>query len=246
MNKTKVLDIATKTGKIMLESGAETYRVEETIRTIGKNFGYNINPYATLTGIISTIYDNDDSPITNTLRIEGRTMNLDRIHKIYELSKNIENYNLEEFSCKIREIEEEKGYSYSTNLIAYSLSAGSFTLLFGGHIYDFLGSCFIGIVIYLYLNLLSPFEINKFFVSGLGSGIIAILGILMGHFDIIQSRDLTIIGSMMLLVPGMALTNALRDIINGDLMAGMARGLEAFFIATSLAVGSGFILTIFR
>lgn len=246
MNKTKVLNIATKAGRIMLESGAETYRVEETIRTIGTFFGFEINSYATLTGIISTITCKANEPITNTLRVNKRTMNLDKIHKIYDLSKNMKDYSLEDFEYMLDETELEKGYKYSTNLIAYALSAGSFTLLFGGDVWDFFGSCIIGIIIYLYLDLLSPFDINKFFVSGLGSAIIAILGILFAKFSLISSRDLTIIGSMMLLVPGMALTNALRDIINGDLMAGMARGLEAFFIATSLAVGSGFILTLFK
>lgn len=246
MNKTKVLVIATNAGRILLESGAETYRVEGTIRTIAKHYGYNINSYATLTGIISTIEDIDGNYTTNTLRINKRTMNLDKIHKIYEVSKNIENFTIDELEKNLNSIEEEKGYKYSTNLIAYALSAGSFTLLFGGNMRDFLGSCLIGIVIYLYLNLLSPFDINKFFVSGLGGAIIALLGIIFYKSSFIFSKDLTIIGSMMLLVPGMALTNALRDIINGDLMAGIARGLEAFFIATSLAVGSGFILTIFK
>lgn len=246
MNKTKVLVIATNAGRILLESGAETYRVEGTIRTIANHYGYNINSYATLTGIISTIEDKDGNYTTNTLRINKRTMNLDKIHKIYEVSKNIENFTIDELEKNLNSIEEEKGYKYSTNLIAYALSAGSFTLLFGGNMRDFLGSCLIGIVIYLYLNLLSPFDINKFFVSGLGGAIIALLGIIFYKSSFIFSKDLTIIGSMMLLVPGMALTNALRDIINGDLMAGIARGLEAFFIATSLAVGSGFILTIFK
>lgn len=246
MNITRVLDIATKTGQIMLESGAETYRVEETIKTIAGHFGYEISSYATLTGIISTIKDKENNLITNTLRINKRTMNLDKIHKIYELSRNIENFNLEDFDKRLFEIEKEEVYSSKTNLIAFSLSAGSFTLLFGGNIRDFFGSAIIGIVIYLYINFLSPYDINKFFINGLGSAIIALLGVLFSKFSLISSRDLTIIGSMMLLVPGMALTNSLRDIINGDLMAGMARGLEAFFIATSLAVGSGFILTIFR
>ncbi len=246
MNKTKVLVIATNAGRILLESGAETYRVEETIRTIARHYGYSINSYSTLTGIISTLEDKDGNYITNTLRINKRTMNLDKIHKIYEVSKNLENFTIDELEKNLNSIEEEKGYKYSTNLIAYALSAGSFTLLFGGNMRDFLGSCLIGIVIYLYLNLLSPFDINKFFVSGLGGAIIALLGIIFYKSSFIFSKDLTIIGSMMLLVPGMALTNALRDIINGDLMAGIARGLEAFFIATSLAVGSGFILTIFK
>lgn len=246
MNKTKILVIATNAGRILLENGAETYRVEETIKTIASHFSYNINSYATLTGIISTIEDKDGSYMTNTLRINKRTMNLDKVHKIYEISKNIEKYTIDELEEKLNIIENEKGYKYSTNLIAYALSAGSFTLLFGGNIRDFFGSCLIGITIYLYLNFLSPFDINKFFVSGLGGAIISLLGIFLYRFSFILSRDLTIIGSMMLLVPGMALTNALRDIINGDLMAGIARGLEAFFIATSLAVGSGFILTIFK
>ncbi len=246
MNKTKVLVIATNAGRILLESGAETYRVEETIRTIARHYGYSINSYSTLTGIISTLEDKNGNYITNTLRINKRTMNLDKIHKIYEVSKNLENFTIDELEKNLNSIEEEKGYKYSTNLIAYALSAGSFTLLFGGNMRDFLGSCLIGIVIYLYLNLLSPFDINKFFVSGLGGAIIALLGIIFYKSSFIFSKDLTIIGSMMLLVPGMALTNALRDIINGDLMAGIARGLEAFFIATSLAVGSGFILTIFK
>lgn len=246
MNKTKVLVIATNAGRILLESGAETYRVEETIRTIARHYGYSINSYSTLTGIISTLEDKDGNYTTNTLRINKRTMNLDKIHKIYEVSKKLENFTIDELEKNLNSIEEEKGYKYSTNLIAYALSAGSFTLLFGGNMRDFLGSCLIGIVIYLYLNLLSPFDINKFFVSGLGGAIIALLGIIFYKSSFIFSKDLTIIGSMMLLVPGMALTNALRDIINGDLMAGIARGLEAFFIATSLAVGSGFILTIFK
>lgn len=245
MNQTNVLELATMAGKIMLENGAETYRVEEIIGVIGKNFNYEINSYATLTGIISTIKNNQGTLITNTIRINQRTMNLSKIDKIHLLSKNISKYSLITLEKKIKNIDNSPSYGYKTNLLAYAISAGSFTLLFGGSITDFISSSIIGIIIYFYLKSLSSFKINNFFINGLGSALIALISIIMIKIQFINSVDKVIIGSMMLLVPGMALTNAVRDIINGDLMAGMARGLEAFFIATSLAVGSGLILTLF-
>ena len=178
-DKNKVLNVATKAGQIMLENGAETYRVEE-------------------------------------------------------------------IEMELKKIEMENIYSFSKTLIAHAFCASSFTFLFGGDIKDFFSASIIGMIVYFYLYILSPFEINKFFISGIGSALISILGILFYKLHLTDSRDFTIIGSMMLLVPGMALTNGVRDIINGDLMAGIARGLEAFFIATSLAIGSGFIITLFR
>ena len=128
MNKTIVLEMATKAGKIMLENGAETNMVEETIKIIGNNFGYEINSYATLTGIISTIKDHDNNFITNTLRISKRTMDLNKIHEIHKLGKNIEKYNLEQIKNKIVLIENDKGYRFKTNVFAYAFAAGSFTL----------------------------------------------------------------------------------------------------------------------
>ena len=47
----------------------------------------------------------------------------------------------------------------------------------------------------------------------------------------------------MLLVPGLAITNAIRDTISGDLVSGLTRAAEAFFIAISIAVGTGAVLS---
>ena len=50
------------------------------------------------------------------------------------------------------------------------------------------------------------------------------------------------IGALMLLVPGLALTNAIRDLINGDLIAGTSRMVEAALVGSALAIGTGFAL----
>jgi uncharacterized membrane protein YjjP (DUF1212 family) len=46
----------------------------------------------------------------------------------------------------------------------------------------------------------------------------------------------------MLLVPGLAITNAIRDTMAGDLVAGTARTVEAIFIAAAIATGAGSML----
>lgn len=46
----------------------------------------------------------------------------------------------------------------------------------------------------------------------------------------------------MLLVPGLIITNAIRDTIAGDLVSGISRAIEAIFIAIAIAVGSGIII----
>ena len=52
--------------------------------------------------------------------------------------------------------------------------------------------------------------------------------------------DTVVIGSIMPLVPGVAITNAVRDTLQGDYISGCARILEAFLKAIALGVGVAF------
>lgn len=55
--------------------------------------------------------------------------------------------------------------------------------------------------------------------------------------------DKVMIGSIMLLIPGIALTNALRDLFAGDTISGILRLLEALIQAGAIACG--FALAVF-
>ena len=59
-----------------------------------------------------------------------------------------------------------------------------------------------------------------------------------------RSLDALIIGSLMLLVPGLAITNAIRDSLSGDLISGMTRGVEAVLIAIAVALGPGLVMSL--
>lgn len=245
MKLAKILNIATYAGRIMLENGGETYRVEEVIYRICHAYKIEIDCYATITGIMATVRDSEGEHESTTIRIKNRTMNLDIIHKVNDLCRNVHLYDLDDFYSRLKEIKDEPRFSPRTNLIAYALAGASFTLLFGGDYKDFIASILIGIVIFYVNSYFENFDVNSFFVNCIGSAILALISVMFYRMNLIDNYDIVISGTIMLLVPGMALTNSVRDLIAGDYMAGIARGVEAFLIAASLAAGSGVILALF-
>lgn len=245
MDINKVLHMATEAGKIILENGGETYRVEETILRICS--AYNIKAaesYVTTTGIMVSVSDVYGNTISLVKRVRKRTVDLEKISKVNDLSRSIKTKGLttDEVIEELRVISSAERYDIKTTLFFASIVASFFTVLFGGSWSDFISSFFIGGIIKLVTIYASKFDINDFFVNILGGIIAASLAILSVKLGFSNSMDKIIIGSIMLLVPGLAITNAIRDTISGDLVAGLARTLEAFLIASGIAIGTGIIL----
>lgn len=244
MKLTKILHTAAFAGKIILENGGETHRVEDVINKICEGYGVEVNCYSTITGIMATARNEKDEHESITIRVKSRIMNLDIIHKVNNICDETDKYSIEEFLQELKKISKEPAYSKLRNTAAYAGVAALFTLLFGGTLLDSYGSAIIGIVLFIFLDYFSKFEINGFFKNCIASAILTFFAITFQKYGFINNFNTTISGTIMLLVPGMALTNSLSDLIAGDYMAGMARGTEAFLIAMSLAAGSGFVMAI--
>ncbi len=245
MDMNKIIHIATEAGKIILENGGETYRVEETIVRICN--AYNIDDaesFVTPTGIMVSATDNYGNTISLVKRVKSRTVDLEKISKVNDLSRNIKTKGLtsDQVIVELKKIDGIERYDNLTTVFFSSLAAASFTLIFGGNIKDFLVSFFVGGTIKYMTVFASKLNINDFFVNILGGMIAAFLAIVSINLGLADNMDKVIIGSIMLLVPGLAITNAIRDTIAGDLVSGIARILEAFLIAVGIAVGSGIVL----
>lgn len=242
----EILQVATLAGKIILENGGETYRVEETIDRICKNFGAEIaESFVTPTGIMTSIVHQGKS-YSIIRRVMNRTVDLDKIDKVNDLSRNILSNNLtvSQFKEQLLTIEKGQRYSYLITLLFSALGAASFSVLFGGDLKDLLAAFLIGLVIKILTIKGSDLGINGFFINSICGGITAILAILLLKVGIASHLNETIIGAIMLLVPGLAITNAIRDTIAGDLVSGLSRAAEAFLIAVSIAVGTGAVLSL--
>ena len=243
----KILHIAADAGRIILQSGGETYRVEETILRICYAFKVkHADSFVTPTGIMISLTDENGETISLIKRISSRTVNLEKISKVNDLSRELSetSLSLELVEKKLKEIDATPGYSDKFLIMASAFSAGFFTLLFGGTFRDFLVSIFIGVVIKLISLSLNNIRINDFFINSLGGSIAALLALISIKLNLGQNEDKIIIGSIMLLVPGLIITNAIRDTIAGDLVSGISRAIEAIFIAIAIAVGSGIVIKI--
>ncbi|HWT26763.1 MAG TPA: threonine/serine exporter family protein [Mobilitalea sp.] len=249
MNYILLYKTAMLAGEIMARSGAETFRVEDTMVRILKTSEFqSIDVHATTTGIMATLADPSIEPITGVKRISDRSNNLSRISEVNQISRDIcdGKMTIEDAYEKLHTIKEQKIYKDITIAVATLISTGCFVGLFGGNITDF----FIATVNGSFIVLISIFfkkRVTSAFISdAVKSFAIAFFTMLGTYYLKDTHAEIIIIGSIMPLVPGIPITNAVRDTLQGDYMSGTARAAEAFVISIGIAVGVGFGMGFFN
>ncbi len=246
----EILILATKAGKIMMKSGAEIYRVEDTISRICEACGVDhVNVFAMPTGIFVSINNEDqDDTVTYIKRIKSSETNLSRISEVNKFSREFTTTDLSiESGMKIlEEIEGSHLYPFWIRALSASLVASCFSILFGGAALDFLVSFIVGATCYMLSRFLEKYEIN-FFIRGFVCCAWAAFCALLAASSLSGATySCIIMGCLMLFVPGVAITNAIRDFLSGDMLAGLARMTEAALIGISLAAGAGVVIEIWN
>lgn len=243
----QILNFAVKAGELMLKSGAETYRVEDTITRILKTHGYRfVDTFVIPTGIIVTIDDPEFSIYTRVCRIKNRSIRLDRIELINQLSRDyvLKNITFEEASIELKKIEKMSTYPPVLTITSLGISSAFFCIMFKGTSLDFMIALILGIIvgcIHYHLNQKHIISYFVLFICSLfiGFGTISMYFILENKIHI----ESIITGCITPLLPGVAFTNAVRDAIGDELLSGISRGVEAFLIAVCLAAGIGISLS---
>ncbi|MBC8061982.1 MAG: threonine/serine exporter family protein [Clostridiaceae bacterium] len=245
METNRILKLSAYAGRIILENGGETYRVEETICRICAAFEIKeADSFVTPTGMMISVTDDSGHTATLIKRINSRTVNLEKISKVNDLSRLImtKTLTLDFAENELEKIDSTNHYSKNIQILAAASAAGFFTLLFGGTLKDFFVAFIIGSLIKILSIKLNKIQINQFFINIIGGALAALSALICVSFNFADQSDKIIIGSIMLLVPGLAITNAIRDTLEGDLVSGVSRAIEALFIAGAIAVGTGVIL----
>lgn len=248
MNYKEVFKTAMLAGEIMSQSGAETFRVEDTMMRILKTSQLqSVEVYATTTGIVATLADPGIDTITGVARISNRSNNLSRINDVNQISRDFcdGRISIEDSFERLQSIRDHKIYSDMILAIAGVVSTLGFAGLFGGSLLDCMIAAVNGFVIML-LGKLSDNRVGSAFMTdAVKSFVLAFLTMVSTQlFDNIHS-EIIIIGSIMPLVPGVPITNAIRDTLQGDYNSGTARAVEAFVISLAIAVGVGLGMSFF-
>jgi len=225
-------------GKIMLESGAETYRVEDTMVRIAKAFEMeNAQAYATPTAITFAI---DMTETANFIRIDERFTDLEKVSEVNSISRYISSGELSvtEAENKLKEISAESGsFSELLKYLVAAIVSGCFTIMFEGSWYEFMPAIIVGGVGYYAMNSFNKYLKIRFFAEFLASIILTLLAFLFVTIGFGFDIDKIIIGSVMPLVPGLLITNAVRDLMAGHLVSGITKVADATL--TAFAIGAG-------
>lgn len=236
-------ELAVAAGERMLRSGAETYRVEDTMSHILQtDAGLEADTVAYTTSLLVTVREEGRDPISIVRRVKSRGTNLKNIVQVNELSRRFCEGELDVKEAK-RRLDQIGGKAYSRlwyNLGTVGVVVG-FALFFGGSLRaDAPGALIVGAVLAALITAGKKLKFNDFF-SNVWAGMgIAFSSILLKNYMISgMNLDTIIISGIMPLVPGVAITNAVRDTLQGDYLSGAARILEAFLIAASVAIGVG-------
>jgi uncharacterized membrane protein YjjP (DUF1212 family) len=243
------LDVALHAGQVLLVSGADTYRVEETVTAVGVSLGAQaMEVYATPTGIIATAGVRAAQQ-TRVRRGVVSGVDLGRIEAVNTLARRIVMDGLEAAEVEaeldmIARVPRHYGPLVTTTTIA--LACGCFGLLFGGSWRDgvvALLAATVGMVTRLAMirsgvGVLLHVPLTAFVATALVTLIDPFFG--PPHYDI------TVPSAVLMLVPGVPLITALSDLVANDFVSGVTRLAQAVLVATEIAFGVALALAVAR
>ena len=237
-----LMDLVINLGYKLAMSGAETFRVEESINLILKTYGLDAEAFAIPNCLTVSIKTEGGKPMTRMRRIGDHGNDLDAVERYTNLSRKICAERPDPLVA-LQWLEDTDRsriyYGKGMYLLGNILGAVGFAILFGSTYMDSLLSGLCGLIVGVVGLLMAKLKANQFFQIIVASFIMSAFAYIMEVSGIAYNADTLIIGALMLLVPGLLFTNAMRDIINGDTNSGMNRIIQVFLIAVAIALGTG-------
>ncbi len=243
--KARILSLILDIGEIMLTSGAEVNRVEDTINRIAVAYGFSRADVFTITySIVVSVTDKDGEVYTQTRRTHSSKTDMNRLEKCNALSRKVcrSPLSTEKLETEIELIRNSDTYSNRTMLIWYGVISAAFTLFYGGNALDAAASFFCGLILWCITYMSEKLVMNAIIRNIICSVCSAIAAVLFACISPDIHSDKIIIGTIMLLIPGMAFTTSIRDMINGDIISGMLGLCDALLRAVAIAVGFALVL----
>lgn len=243
---TETLELA---GRIIMENGGETYRVEETITRMGRALGLDhVESFAVPSGVFIS-YRRDGQSESAIIRVRRKGTNLSRIDRVNHVSRCVESgkMDVEAALTQLRAIEHSAPQLGAVPVAALAgVSSGAFAVMFGGNAVDCVAALVVAAAVHLLGGWLEKYRITGFMQTMIGGFFTALLPMLFHSLTAMGSTFAMIAGALMPLVPGVAMTNAVQDTLRGDLLAGVAHCAQAILTATLMAVGALLGIGLFR
>ena len=246
MDHEGLLNLGAELGCQLMSSGAEIYRVEDSIQRLLTAYGLEPQVFAIPCCLIVSVNTPEGHPITRMCRIPAHGQDLELLACCNDLCRRLcqDTPPLEEARELVARVAANSPqHRPSVQLLGYMIAAAFFAFFFGGSLWDGISAALCGASVGLCLIYGQSFTgSNVFFRTAVCSAVLSTMAILLVNMGVGDHLDTITIGTLMVLVPGMALTNAMREIMAGDIISGLHRSAEVILVGTAIALGTAFPL----
>lgn len=246
-----VMEVAMKAGRLLLENGAEIFRVEETMERICRYYHVENPSFFVLSnGIFMT--GGGSVPggrhFAHVEHIPVKGAQLDRVVAVNQLSREIEGgrYTLSEADACLNAIARMPGKKRWQQILASGVGSACFCILFGGSGMDSAASFLAGLLLYAYVLLLSAPYMSRMIGNVLGGVLASAACVALYGLGLGDDLSHMIIGAIIPLIPGIPFTNGIRDLADGDYISGSVRLLDALVTFLCIATGVGVVIALYH
>ena len=241
----QALTLAADAAALLLASGAETSRAQETAEILFRSFGTGeLQAYVLTNGVIAV-------PLEHSLpggvrNVPNSSVNLTRVAAVNELSRQAAagRVSLAQARCRLDEIKHLPELEDWKQMLACGIGCACAGVMFGGGAWEALAASIAGVCVQALLLWLARTGINRIFNRLAGAALVVSVITLVGLVLPGLNQNPPTIGALMPLTPGVALTMSIRDFISGDYLSGTIRLIDALLTAGCIACGVGLALMV--
>lgn len=249
----RVLALALNIGTGLLSCGASVSRVECAIERICIAYGATeVNVFALPSMVECSIRLADGGEASQLKRNFSVSNDMKKMEMYNQLSRDICRFRLpvSEAEERLKNLITSRSRNVPVMVFGGGIAAGAYTVFFGGAPIDALPATLIGLLM-AYLNvLLSRRDFNGYARTFMLSVIGGILSVLLSRLVILCGAacnvSMVMIGTIMVVVPGLLVCNAIRDLFAGDLYSGAFELMNGALIILAIVAGYGASLFMLR
>ena len=238
-----LLEGCCEAGLQLLRLGAEIHRAEDTVRRLLAAYGLEGEVFAIPNCLIVSVAGPDGKVHTRMRRVPMSSIDVDGIERFNALSRRL---------CAdppadpgqlltqcLRERDAIRPFPLWARLFGYCYGAFFFTLFFSGGLAEALVGALAGLTAGVCVSVMGRLRANFFISTMVSAFALAAAAWLPPALGLAVNIDSAVAGAIMVLVPGLAFTNFMSDLLTGDIIAGLSTFVRAVLTAVAIALGTG-------
>ncbi len=241
---TVIIDLALWAGQLLMHNGAETQRVEETVRTLGAGLGCDWGDVFVSPTSITVTHFSQGELHTTVRRVRNAgvndSVNMALIEGISHLTHRVAEGQLDQSQvwAELWRIDlETRSYNRWLTIAMIGLACAAYSRLFGGDWSVFSTTLVSASAAMFVRQTLSQRQFNPLIIviiTAFAAGLLVGIG---SWLQLCHQPGLALAASTLLLVPGVPFINGVEDLIKGHTSVGLARGIAGLLIIFAIALG---------